>query len=99
MWPGCSRRSAFWDVYYEHCSYFSLGSLARLFRSTGFEVTGLHVEYDDQYLLVEARPSTTPDQGQPLPVEDDLNRLWQGVHTYADQVTDARSTGRRGSGP
>ncbi len=24
---------AFWDVYYEHCSYFSAGSLARLFRS------------------------------------------------------------------
>ncbi|MDH4171830.1 MAG: class I SAM-dependent methyltransferase [Acidimicrobiia bacterium] len=84
------EEAAFWDVYYEHCSYFSLGSLARLFRSTGFEVTGLHVEYDDQYLLVEARPSTTPDQGQPLPVEDDLNRLWLGVHTYADQVTDAR---------
>ena len=25
---------AFWDVYHEHCSYFSLGSLARLFRAS-----------------------------------------------------------------
>ena len=24
----------FWDLYYEHCSYFSLGSMARLFRAS-----------------------------------------------------------------
>ena len=29
--------AAFWDIYYEHCSYFTPGSLARLFRRTGFE--------------------------------------------------------------
>ena len=32
------EEAAFWDVYYEHCSYFSAGSLARLFRAQGFEV-------------------------------------------------------------
>jgi len=26
------EEEAFWDIYYEHCSYFSIGSLARLFR-------------------------------------------------------------------
>ena len=26
---------AFWDIYYEHCSYWSPGSLARAFRSPG----------------------------------------------------------------
>jgi len=31
------RDLAFWDIYYEHCSYFSSGSLARLFRKCGFE--------------------------------------------------------------
>jgi hypothetical protein len=46
----------FWDVYYEHCSYFSPGSLARLFRSCRFEVIDLYREFDDQYLLLEARP-------------------------------------------
>jgi hypothetical protein len=51
------REAAFWDVYYEHCSYFTPGSLARLFRMTGFEVLDLSMAYDDQYLLIEARPS------------------------------------------
>ncbi len=70
---------AFWDMYYEHCSYFSLGSLARLFRQTGFEVMELSMEYDDQYLLIAAKPSTVPAQGEPLAAEDDLDELRKGV--------------------
>jgi Methyltransferase domain/C-methyltransferase C-terminal domain len=75
---------AFWDVYYEHCSYFSAGSLGRLFRSSGFEV--LHVErvYDDQYLVLEARPSTVPAAGAPLPIEDDLEQLTKGTRLYEE---------------
>ncbi|HMT21342.1 MAG TPA: class I SAM-dependent methyltransferase, partial [Promineifilum sp.] len=49
---------AFWDVYYEHCSYFTKGSLARLFRANGFDVKALWTAYDDQYLMIEARPAT-----------------------------------------
>jgi SAM-dependent methyltransferase len=78
---------AFWDVYYEHCSYFSAGSLARLFRRTGFEV--LHVErvYDDQYLVLEARPSSTPATGDPLPIEDDLDLLAKGTQLFQERFT------------
>jgi 2-polyprenyl-3-methyl-5-hydroxy-6-metoxy-1,4-benzoquinol methylase len=47
---------AFWDIYYEHCSYFSPGSLAHLFVSTGFRVIDLETDYDDQYLVIVARP-------------------------------------------
>lgn len=79
---------AFWDVYYEHCSYFSAGSLARLFRATGFEV--LHVErtYDDQYLLLEARPSTIPAPGEPLAIEDDLERLAKGTQLFDERFAE-----------
>lgn len=66
---------AFWDVYYEHCSYFSLGSLARLFRATGFEVLHLEMDYDDQYLLIEARPAAIPAPGEIFDVEDDIAEL------------------------
>ncbi|MBN2366688.1 MAG: methyltransferase domain-containing protein [Calditrichaeota bacterium] len=50
------KDAGFWDIYYEHCSYFTSGSLARLFRKAGFEVLDLYKAYDDQYLMIEAKP-------------------------------------------
>lgn len=55
------RDVAFWDIYYEHCSYFSAGSLAYLFEQSGFEVLDVATQYGEQYLTIEARPApTTP---------------------------------------
>ncbi len=54
---------AFWDIYYEHCSYFTKGSLARLFRVNGFDVRDLWTAYDDQYLMIEARPNGAGELG------------------------------------
>ncbi|MCL6608657.1 MAG: methyltransferase domain-containing protein [Geminicoccaceae bacterium] len=62
---------AFWDLYYEHASYFTAGSLARLFRREGFSVHALWRCYDDQYLVLEARPAAGPT-APALPLEDDL---------------------------
>ncbi len=50
------RERAFWDVYYEHCSYFDAGSFARLFRACGFEILELVRDFDGQYLWLVARP-------------------------------------------
>lgn len=52
------RERAFWDLYYEHCSYFTPGSLERLFRDCGFEVLRLRKAYGAQYLLLEALPGS-----------------------------------------
>jgi SAM-dependent methyltransferase len=65
---------AFWDVYYEHCSYFSAGSLTRLFRRCGFDVIEVKTDYDGQYLMITARPSVTLHTGM-LAEEDDLAEI------------------------
>jgi hypothetical protein len=65
------EQGIFWDIYYEHCTYFTRGSLARLFRAEGFDVQGLYKAYDGQYLMVEAKPAGGPTAAT-LPQEADL---------------------------
>ncbi len=63
------QEGAFWDVYYEHCSYFTPGSLARLFRRAGYEIIDLWTGYDDQYLMIEARSGAegaAEEEAEPL---------------------------------
>ena len=48
---------AFWDIYYEHCSYFSATSLENLFIRTGFAVKRIWTGYGDQYLMILASPT------------------------------------------
>jgi SAM-dependent methyltransferase len=79
------KELAFWDIYYEHCSYFSSGSLARLCRTCGFHITDLWKEYDDQYLMLVARPfdSSSADL---LPQEDDFEELANCVAHFSHNV-------------
>jgi SAM-dependent methyltransferase len=77
------RELAFWDIYYEHCSYFSPASLARLFRNCGFEVIDLWQDYDDQYLMISAQPDVGK-HNQPLPRENDLAELARNVAFFAE---------------
>lgn len=85
---------AFWDIYYEHCSYFSLGSLARLFRRCGFDVVHLDKDYDGQYLMIEARPGYEPE-GISLDQEDDLGELKRGVAYFVESYPRKLETWRR----
>lgn len=73
--------AAFWDVYYEHCSYFSAGSLVRLFERVGFEVLDISYAYDGQYLLLEARPSLASISSVTV---DDMESLTEGVSHFAN---------------
>ncbi len=71
----------FWDIYYEHCSYFTPGSLARLFRRCGFDVIDLWRDYGDQYLMIEAQPGSGRDQAFPE-LENDLQRTAADVEMF-----------------
>lgn len=79
------KELAFEDIYYEHCSYFTPGSLARLFRSCGFEVTDLYRAYADQYLLIEARPVSSPVSSVHAQ-EETLEQLTQDVQHFVNHI-------------
>lgn len=51
------REFRFWDIYYEHCSYFTSESLRQLFTSSAFCVLDVATDYGNQYLSIEARPA------------------------------------------
>lgn len=78
------REGAFWDVYYEHCSYFSPGSLARLFRDCGFEILDLSRAFADQYLLIEARPGDG-GPGPVFPIEESVETLAREVERFEER--------------
>lgn len=73
------EEGAFWDLYYEHCSYFSAGSLGRLFKRSGFALDALEVEYGGQYLQLTAHPGV----GGAAPL-DDLAHLAAAVKRFTE---------------
>jgi SAM-dependent methyltransferase len=94
------REGAFWDVYYEHCTYFTTGSLARLFRMTGFAIDELYLDYDNQYIIITAYP-TESHNGTKLPLENDfieLKRAYEAfpetcsrkIHSWRNIISDIR---------
>ena len=79
------QQGAFWDIYYEHCTYFTRGSLARLFRSAAFDVRRLYKAYDGQYLMLEAQPAQRTTDAM-LAQEDDLAAVSSLVARFERQV-------------
>lgn len=78
---------AFWDIYYEHCSYFCPVSLEKLFMQAGFEVLDLYNVYDDQYLIIEAKASKeTSFVSSPLQPVDELNEIYRLVSIFSENI-------------
>ena len=76
------RELAFWDIYYEHCSYFSPGSLARLFRFCNFSVTDLYREFEDQYVMIEAKPARQRSK-KTYELEENVEELAEHVKYFS----------------
>ncbi|MEZ6120104.1 MAG: class I SAM-dependent methyltransferase [Pirellulaceae bacterium] len=72
---------AFWDMYYEHCSYFTMASLARLFIESGFAIEEIRRDFDDQYLCILARPSRNLTSNTTT-WNQDVDELGQRVDTF-----------------
>jgi hypothetical protein len=88
------KEPAFWDIYYEHCSYFSPGSLARVFRANNFELMELERDYGDQYLLIAAKPTDMPTEPS-LPLEFDLTEMHGIVEQFKKTVGPAIDSWRQ----
>jgi SAM-dependent methyltransferase len=99
------EEGAFWDIYYEHCSYFSAGTHARLFRKHGFDVRDLELVYDGQYIVQFAKPAHSPTCPC-LPLEHDLEHLTRCAEAFPERaraqrerwlgcIADAYAAGRR----
>lgn len=76
---------AFQDLYYEHCSYFTLGSLLRLFRRTGFEPIEAWTDYDEQYLMLVARIAGNAPS-RPFVAENDLEVTRQAIARFEEAL-------------
>jgi len=77
---------AYEDIYYEHCSYFTGGSIAGLFRRHGFEILTIETEYEAQYLTIEARLSEEGADASPLlDGEEDISELRNLVSTFSQR--------------
>lgn len=88
------RDLAFEDIYYEHCSYFTPESLARLFRACGFEVVDLYKAYGDQYLLIETYPVATLST-KIHPLEEGLNQTIQDMQHFTSHITEKLARWKR----
>lgn len=77
------RDLSIWDIVYEHCNYFGHESLGNIFARAGFEIIRLDNYFDDQFLAIEARPSTGGGPVTVPPVPTEL-RVGARVAAFAD---------------
>ncbi len=54
------RSVAFWDVYYEHCNYFTSSSLDDVLARAGLAVDDMRTGFEGQYLICTAAPAAGP---------------------------------------
>ncbi len=78
------REAAFWQIYYEHCSYLTAGAVARLFRSTGFEVLDVRLAFDDQYVIIEGRAAGAEATDAPFECEETVGEVCSAVDRFVE---------------
>ena len=86
------RNLTFWDIFYEHCSLFSPGSIARLYAAHGFDTIHLKTVFGGQYMWAEAVPSNDTIGTIQMPVENvatilaDIAYFTEHYHQKMEQV-------------
>jgi SAM-dependent methyltransferase len=77
------RDMGIWDLIYEHCSYFSAPSLARVFSQLGFRIAGINELYHGQFLGIDTiMGSNGLDEPQ---LESEVSSLRELVSAFSDR--------------
>jgi SAM-dependent methyltransferase len=79
------KNRAFWDLFYEHCNYFSDIALANLFRLSGFRVNSVSTNFHDQYLWLEATPEGAASLATAQQA-DNIEDLASSVENFRAQI-------------
>ena len=85
------EQRAFWDIFYEHCSYFTMPVLAALLTRHGFVVTRHRPAFADQYQWLEAQQTGDGHQ-VPDAVSCSVDDLAGKLREFADAWTTWRDT-------
>jgi 2-polyprenyl-3-methyl-5-hydroxy-6-metoxy-1,4-benzoquinol methylase len=80
------RNQIIWDLFYEHCSYFTAESLTTAFEASGFRVTSVWRVFGRQYLWLEAAVS---------PEKPEVTRTLGSMVRLADQFAASESRLRK----
>ena len=74
-----------WDIIYEHCSYFSLASLQRVFIECGFKTNYLTEAFEGQFVSIEAVASSGVDKSANYnETRDALDKISKYVRDFSN---------------
>jgi SAM-dependent methyltransferase len=98
------RDLGIWDLIYEHCAYFTLGSLTQAALRSGFDVLSVGEAFGGQFIFVEMRPGTgqaralVPEAHRPDRVRHYAGRFAgqyrDKVDVWRGRLRDLREAGR-----
>lgn len=94
----CENR-AFWDIFYEHCNYFTVSSISTLLQRCGFAIEQIATVFAGQYLSVDVVPApegAAVDVAPPVlnyrTLASDFNSTMKGVR---DQIHASIGVGKK----
>jgi SAM-dependent methyltransferase len=86
------RDGGIWDIIFEHCSYFTPSSLARVFRETGYEPVEVAETFARQFLTVHARTGASKRETAPAVTSDLEHLVGSFAQTYQSKLKKWAST-------
>lgn len=93
------REGAFWDLYYEHCSYFTTATLRDLLERHGLRILRDRLGFDGQYVQVDVTtaggsPSAPADRTEAADPTEAASDVADAVRSFDAQVGEAEQRWR-----